>query len=96
MSTVPPASTSNGLLHRSRYFYAQLGADPHQAVQRCAGYWVSTGARDGTPGMREQLAQTLQMHGVLVEEPRFFFGSDLPSDHLFTMDDVLSTRRAAK
>ena len=38
MSTVPPASTSNGLLHRSWYFYAQLAADPHQAVQRCTDY----------------------------------------------------------
>ncbi len=43
-----------------------------------------------------ELAHTLQMHGVLVEEPRFFFGGDLPSDHLFTMDGVLSMRRAAK
>ncbi len=43
-----------------------------------------------------ELAHTLQMRGVLVEEPRFFFGGDLPSDHLFTMDGVLSMRRAAK
>lgn len=56
MSTTPPASTSNSLLNRERYLYAQLATDPHQAVQRCADYWVSTGARDGTPGMSEQLA----------------------------------------
>ncbi len=43
-----------------------------------------------------ELAHTLQMRGVLVEEPRFFFGGDLPSDHLFTMDGVLSMRRVAK
>lgn len=56
MSTTPPASTSNSLLNRERYLYAQLATDPHQAVRSCADYWVSTGARDGTPGMSEQLA----------------------------------------
>ena len=56
MSTTPPASTSNSLLNRERYLYAQLATDPHQAVQRCADSWVATGARDGTPGMSEQLA----------------------------------------
>lgn len=56
MSTTPPASTSNSLLNRERYLYAQLATDPHQAVRSCANYWVSTGARDGTPGMSEQLA----------------------------------------
>ncbi len=43
-----------------------------------------------------ELAHTLQERGVLVEEPRFYFGGDLPSDHLFTMEGVLSMRRAAK
>ena len=43
-----------------------------------------------------ELAHTLQMRGVLVEEPRFFFGGDLPSDHLLTMDGALSMRRATK
>lgn len=43
-----------------------------------------------------ELAHTMQVRGVVVEEPRFLFGGDLPSDHLFTMDGVLSMRRAAK
>ena len=43
-----------------------------------------------------ELAHALQMRGVLLEEPRFFFGGDLPADHLFTMEGVLSMRRAAK
>ena len=43
-----------------------------------------------------ELAHALQMRRVLVEEPRFFFGGDLPADHLFTMEGVLSMRRAAK
>ena len=57
MNTAPPASSSRmRLLNRDRYFYAQLPTDPHQAATSCADYWVSTGARNGTPGMREQLA----------------------------------------
>ena len=57
MNTAPPASSSRmRLLNRDRYFYAQLATDPHQAATSCADYWVSTGARNGTPGMREQLA----------------------------------------
>ena len=57
MNTAPPTSSSKGrLLNRNRYFYAQLATDPHQAATSCADYWVSTGARNGTPGMSEQLA----------------------------------------
>lgn len=57
MSTAPPTSSSKGyLLNRNRYFYAQLVTEPHQAATSCADYWVSTGARNGTPGMSEQLA----------------------------------------
>ena len=71
MSTPPPASSSNSLLHRERYLYAQLATDPHRAVRQCADYWVSTGARDGTPGMSEQLAS----HGWVGTE--LVTGSDL-------------------
>lgn len=57
MNTAPPTSSSKGrFLNRNRYFYAQLATEPHQAAASCADYWVSTGARNGTPGMREQLA----------------------------------------
>lgn len=91
-----PGFSLRRIFNRRRYFYALIAADPHQTVTRAVDYWVSTGAWGETNGMREQLAQTLQMHGVLVEEPRFFVGGDLPSDHLFTMDGVLSMRRAAK
>ena len=83
MSTVPPTSTSNGLLHRSRYFYAQLATDPHRAVERCVGYWVSTGARDGTPGMSEQLAS----HGWVGTE--LVTGSDLRNFAMSSFFDEL-------
>lgn len=93
-----PGFSLRRIVFRRRYLHALIATDPHEAAARCINYWASKWRSTPveTPGMREQLAQTLQMHGVLVEEPRFFFGSDLPSDHLFTMDDVLSMRRAAK
>ena len=194
MSTAPPASSSSSsmrLLNRRRYFYAQVATDPHQAVRRCADYWVSTGARDGTPGMSEQLAShgwvgtelvtgsdlrhfavssffddlpviglfpslapksikrarqerkhiivaaracsvggrpaselwcfdgdvtsmdpavsnafmdealddmtnALLAQGVLLGPPKRFMGHDLPKDHLFTRENILSMRKAAK
>lgn len=43
-----------------------------------------------------ELAGALQHQGLLLEAPRFFHGGDLPKDHLFTMDGILTMRRAAK
>lgn len=43
-----------------------------------------------------ELAGALQRQGLLLEAPRFFYGGDLPKDHLFTMDGILTMRRAAK
>ena len=60
-------------INRRRYFYALIAADPNQAVTRAVDYWVSTGARDGTPGMSEQLAS----HGWVGAE--IIIGSDLRS-----------------
>lgn len=44
----------------------------------------------------QDFALTFQVEGLLLEEPRFFFGGDLPKDHLFAMDGILTMRRAAK
>ena len=44
----------------------------------------------------QDVALTFQVEGLLLEEPRFFFGGDLPKDHLFAMDSILTMRRAAK
>lgn len=43
-----------------------------------------------------ELAGALERQGLLLEAPRFFHGGDLPKDHLFTMDGILTMRRAAK
>ena len=43
-----------------------------------------------------ELAGDLQHQGLLLEAPRFFHGGDLPKDHLFTRENVLSMRKAAK
>ena len=43
-----------------------------------------------------ELAGAFQHQGLLLEAPRFFYGGDLPKDHLFTMDGILTMRRAAK
>lgn len=43
-----------------------------------------------------ELAGDLQRQGLLLEAPRFLYGSDLPKDHVFTMDGILTMRRAAK
>ena len=43
-----------------------------------------------------ELAGDLQCQGILLEAPRFFHGGDLPKDHLFTRENVLSMRKAAK
>ena len=59
------------VINRRRYFYALIAADPHQTVTHAVNYWVSTGARDGTPGMSEQLAS----HGWVGTE--LVAGSDL-------------------
>ena len=44
----------------------------------------------------QDFALTFQVEGLLLEEPRFFFGGDLPKDHPFAMDGILTMRRAAK
>ena len=44
----------------------------------------------------QDFALTFQVEGLLLEEPRFFFGGDLAKDHLFAMDGILTMRRAAK
>lgn len=100
MSTTPPASTSNSLLNRERYLYAQLATDPHQAVRSCADYWVSTGARDGTPGMSEQLASHGWVGTELItgSDARHFamssFIDDLPIIGLFPSLAPKSIKRA--
>ena len=43
-----------------------------------------------------ELAGALQHQGLLLEAPRFFHGADLPKDHLFTIEGILTMRRAAK
>lgn len=100
MSTTPPASTSNSLLNRERYLYAQLATDPHQAVRSCADYWVSTGARDGTEGMSEQLASHGWVGTELItgSDARHFamssFIDDLPIIGLFPSLAPKSIKRA--
>mgnify|MGYP000895115765 CR=1 FL=1 len=43
-----------------------------------------------------ELAGNLQRQGLLLEAPRFFHGGDLPKDHLFTIEGILTMRRAAR
>ena len=59
----------------------------HEAI------WATDAFMDMSLG---ELAGSLERQGLLLEAPRFFHGGDLPKDHLFTMDGILTMRRAAK
>ena len=43
-----------------------------------------------------ELAGSLDRQGLLLEAPRFFHGGDLPKEHLFTIEGILTMRRAAR
>ncbi|MBS6968749.1 MAG: hypothetical protein KH140_07365 [Actinomyces sp.] len=55
--------------------------------------WATDAFMDMSLG---ELAGSLERQGLLLEAPRFFHGGDLPKDHLFTMDGILTMRRAAR
>ena len=59
----------------------------HEAI------WATDAFMDMSLG---ELAGSLERQGLLLEAPRFFHGGDLPKDHLFTMDGILTMRRAAR
>lgn len=44
----------------------------------------------------QDLAVTLQLDELLLAQPELLFEGDLPTDHLFTIEGILTMRRAAK
>ena len=44
----------------------------------------------------QDLAQVLQLRGLLLAAPEFIFGADIPKAHFFSFNNVLAIRQAAK
>ena len=44
----------------------------------------------------QDLAQVLQLRGLLLVAPEFIFGADIPKGHFFSFNNVLAIRQAAK
>ena len=44
----------------------------------------------------QDLAQVLQLRGLLLAAPEFIFGADIPKGHFFSFNNVLAIRQAAK